>query len=275
MVRHGIRGAVIALACGSAVATAMGVLSRGNDVGTSHTRKDDISQRVRYQIESDGTALIPVVRGLPSSHLGQGIVSIGVPEFMTRDTAKSFGAGEGALAAAQTIHHFAGAPMRAGVALPIDAYSAAVRGGETGGFAYAYSNKVDASQNDLAVDLAQAQGVPASKTYGSDAPFSGNAAPRGGSDLADVFQPFAGPDVVSELPQNTPGETNSTANPAVATGPVGGPTTNSIPNGVALDGQSIWADPAPNSAAASTAVPAPGAAGVLALAGLVGLRRRR
>lgn len=275
MVSRGIRGAVIALVCGSAVATAMGVLSRNAPIGWDAFRKD-VSQRVRYQIDSAGSAYFPPAVRTAREYQGSAAGVIGLPEFMTSDTARPTGGSAGAIAAARNIHLFEAGTQRSHAPLVQNDFSAAVRGGSGGGFAYAFTSKFDAEGGDLSVDLARPQGALIGKTYGSDTPFSGNPAPRGGSDFADALRPFSGPDNPAELPQTLPGETNAPAatNNALV-GPATGAGSQVIPNGVPVNGGAIWDDGAPAPSNASTAVPAPGAAGLLGLAGLAVLRRRR
>ncbi len=273
MVRHGIRGAVIALVCGSAVATAMGVLSRSAPVGWNGQRGES-TQRVRYQIEGAASVPAHIVRPMgPRSHVS--VADVVLPEFMTRDTSAPAGASPGALAAARSVHDFGAAFDAKTGPLASPAFSAAVRGGAGGGFSYAYTNRFDRfSPDGLSVNLAQSQPEAARRTLGSNTAFSANAGR--GAQAAAQLAPFSGPDDPEQLPEATPGVTNSTTNPALASGPMG-------PQGVGAPSlPSQQTNPTSGSEAGSTgpsvassAVPAPGAAVLMGLASVAGLRRRR
>lgn len=273
MVRHGIRGAVIALVCGSAVATAMGVLSRSAPVGWNGQRGES-TQRVRYQIDAGNHGSTHNVRTV-GERAPMVFVSAPLPEFMTRDTGAPAGASAGALAAASSIHNSGNALNAKTGPLAAPEFSAAVRGGAGGGFAYAYTNRFDRLTSEgLEVDLAQSQPDASRRSLGSETAFSANAGR--GSQAAAGLAPFSGPDNPEQLPQTTPGTTNSTTNPAVASGPMGPeglgapvlPSQQTNPT----SGSEIGS---PGPSTASSAVPTPGTAALMGLASIAALRRRR
>lgn len=271
MVRHGIRGAVIALVCGSAVATAMGVLSKSN-VSGGRVGQDDVSQRVRFNYEDSGiVSLVPRVKTIPSASAGSaGVVPL--PVFMTNDTARPVAFSAGAAAALEPMHGAKSPKASAATVAALNSIpSAGATGGNGGGFAYAYNS--GAGQNGLSVDLATTDGAVSKPRLGSDAAFSGAPISRGGSGGGLPTELFGASEGATSTETN-PGTTNSTV-PSTAQNGVMGP--NSINSPVVQDSVSQGASlgdtsPGPSNAAS---VPAPGAGVLMGLGGVALLRRKR
>jgi MYXO-CTERM domain-containing protein len=274
MVRYGIRGAVIALVCGSAVATAMGVLMKSNVSGGYRSNSDDVSQRLRYEY-GQTASLVPRVATIPgATQATTGVVPL--PAFMTGDTSRPVAASPAALAALEATHPSAKAPKAS--TLETSPLSAAARGGSAGGSAYGYSSKL-AKQTGLDADLAEYATESRRPRLGSDAPFSSAAAPRGGSASGVSVADLTGTsgDTTTD-PETNPGEVNSTLpNTAQSNAGANSPATPIVRDQV---GQQVASasgngDFTPPSNAAATPVPAPGAATLLGLGGVALLRRRR
>ncbi|MBN8644070.1 MAG: hypothetical protein J0L61_02385 [Planctomycetes bacterium] len=269
MVRHGIRGAVIALVGGTAVATAMGVLSQSRSGGSNLSSVNAPSQRVSYKIDYS-PAVLPSVR-----HGEQGQGAIGnmpsLPDFMTRDVASSRPVPAGARLAADTALQ---APAPTTESAPFVAnFAAGARSGGTNGPVIGFNGRrID--QSTLDADLAQSAPQAQRSTLGSQAGFSRSPSTNAGFDTGDLF-PFSGPDVqdVAQNAQTNPGETNSTVNPG--TGPAANPA---LPPSVATAGQggsSVTGNDGSPAQNTSSSVPTPGAAALLALGGLAAGRRKR
>lgn len=273
MVRSGVRSAVIALICGSAVATAMGVLSRSGWVSNYRSAQDDPSQRMKYFLEPS-ESLIPTVRGLPDSDRSRS-ASVTLPAFMTNDTAAPAMPPAASLAALEATHRSAYSAPSA--SLTPQAYSAATRGGDAGGYAYAYSAPTGSNGNGLAVNLAQNAAPEQSVRLGSDTPFSapaGSGRRSGASAVsAEDFTGTSG-QAENELSAN-PGELNSTL-PVAAEGTVTGPVAPAAPI-VSDTIQQPQASASGSSAGpgSALAVPSAGTVSVIGMAGLAALRRRR
>jgi MYXO-CTERM domain-containing protein len=274
MVRHGIRGAVIALVCGSAVATAMGVLMKSNASGGYRSNSADVSQRLRYEY-GQTASLVPRVATIPGET--QGISgAVPLPAFMTGDTSRPVGASPAALAALDATHATAKAPKA--TSLETSPLAAAARGGSAGGYAYGYSSKL-AKQTSLDADLAEYATEARRPRLGSDAPFSASNAPRGatssGVSVADLTGTTGD---TTTNPETNPGEVNSTL-PSTAQSNAGAnsPATPIVRDQVnqQVASASGNGDFTPPSNAAATPVPAPGAATILGLGGVALLRRRR
>lgn len=270
MVRHGIRGAVIALVCGSAVATAMGVLSKSN-VSGGRPEADDVSQRVRFNYEDSGiVSLVPRVKTIPGTSTGSA-GAVPLPVFMTNDTARPVAFSAGAAAALEPMHGAKSPKASAATVAALNSIpSAGATGGNGGGYAYAYSS--GAGQQGLSVDLATTDGAVSKPRLGSDAAISGAPISRGGSGglPAELFGATDG----AGSTETNPGTTNSTV-PSTAQNGVMGPATPASP--VVQDTVSQGAtlgdtSPGPSNAAA---VPAPGAGVLMGLGGVALLRRKR
>lgn len=270
MVRHGIRGAVIALVCGSAVATAMGVLSKSNASG-GRLEQDDVSQRVRFNYENSGiVSLVPRVKTIPSVSGGTAGTVL-LPVFMTNDTAGSAPFSVGAAAALEPMHGAKSPKASAATVAALSSIpSAGATGGNGGGYAYAYSS--GAGQKGLSVDLATTDGAVSKPRLGSDAAFSGAPISRGGSGGLPA-ELFGATDEVAATETN-PGTTNSTV-PSTAQNGVMGPATPAAPvvQDTASQGATLGdTSPGPSNA---VAVPAPGAGVLMGLGGVALLRRKR
>lgn len=272
MVRSGVRSAVIALVCGSAVATAMGVLSRSGVVTNYRSSQEDPSQRMRYFVEPS-ESLIPTVRGLPESDRSRS-ASVVLPAFMTNDTAVPIMPPAASLAALEPTNHSGHTTQSAPLAP--QAYAAAARGGNAGGYAYAYNTRLGASGNGLAVELAETPGAEPQARLGSDTPFSAPSGSGRRSGTASVSaDDFAGTSAQAENELGVnPGALNSTL--PVAEGGVVGPAVPVAP--IASDTiQQPQASASGTSAGpgSALAVPSAGTISVIGMAGLAALRRRR
>lgn len=271
MVRHGIRGAVIALVCGSAVATAMGVLSKSN-VSGGRLEQDDVSQRVRFNYEDSGiVSLVPRVKTIPSSSAGTA-GTVPLPVFMTNDTAQPVPFSVAAAAALEPMHGAKSPRASAATVAALNSIpSAGATGGNGGGYAYAYSS--GAGQKGLSVDLATTDGAVSKPRLGSDAAFSGAPISRGGSGGGLPSELFGATDGAAATETN-PGTTNSTV-PSTAQNGVMGPASPAAPvvQDTASQGATLGdTSPGPSNA---VAVPAPGAGLLMGLGGVALLRRKR
>ena len=273
MVRSGVRSAVIALICGSAVATAMGVLSKSGWVTNYRPTQDDPSQRMKYFVEPS-ESLIPTVRGLPESDRSRS-ASVALPAFMTNDTAAPAMPPAASLAALEATHRSAYPAQSA--SLTPQVYSAATRGGDAGGDAYASNAQTGSAGNGLAVDLAQNPGNENSARLGSDTPFSSPAGSGRRSGTPVVFaEDFGGTSDQSESEMSVnPGEMNSTL-PVTAEGAAIGPVAPVAPivRDTIQQPQASASGPSVGPGSA-LAVPSTGTVSLIGVAGLAALRRRR
>ncbi len=272
MVRHGIRGAVIALVCGSAVATAMGVLSK-SAASSGGFAKDEASQRVRFDYENSGTvSLRPSVKTIPSSGVGSsGFVPL--PAFMTADASRPVGAPSAALAAAESM---GGAKVAKASPATLAALNASSPGPTSSNRGASYGYNASSGQNGLAIDLATTSGEVTRARLGSNAEFARSPISRGGS--GGVPKELFGASDEAPATDSNPGEVNSTV-PTTAqnTGGVFGPAApvSQVPQSVVQGTSTAGGDTSPGPSSNAAAVPAPGAGALLGLAGAALLRRKR
>lgn len=268
MVRHGIRGAVIALVGGTAVATAMGVLSQSRSGGSLAASVSTPSQRVSYKIDYS-PAVVPQVRAAQAAPQGTGVLPT-LPDFMTRDVSMARPVAVGARLAAETSMQTLTLPSNAMQPLATN-FAAGASSGQSGGFAVGYNGRVS-EQSTLDADLAQSAPASQSMRLGSQAGFSRSPSTNGGFKPSDLLA-FSGPDVqdLADASQSSPAQTNSTASGSV--GPKADAKAPPLVSNAAQNAGS--ASGTPGSAASSSPVPTPGVAGIIGAAGVRLARRRR
>lgn len=266
MVHRGIRGASIALVCGCAVATAMGVLHVKSGGPSSRLAGREPSQRVNYEIRYT-PALAAAVRAFERATAGSSYYAE-LPEFMTPPAAApNYGISAAVATSVGTMSTLP--PRQTAAESPFNqvgsAFAAAV-GGTSGGFAYAYSRP--ASGGTLAADLGQNTPETSSRSYTTSGEISPPASSlrSGAGALASAF-PFGSGG--GTLPESSIGDLNTTV-PA-QTNPASPVTPRTPPGTVAQQPHSDWT-PGPSNTAT---VPAPGTAAVFGMVGLLAARRRK
>jgi hypothetical protein len=191
---------------------------------------------------------------------------------MTADTSRPVVIPSGAIAATEPMH--GGAAITKASPVTLAALNASSPGTTTNrGAAYGYN--ASAGQNGLAIDLATTSGEVTKARLGSNAEFARSPISRGAS--GGVPAELFGASDASAATETNPGEVNSTVPTTAENNAVFGPAApvSQVPQSVAEGTSASGGDTSPGPSANVAAVPAPGAAAVLGLAGAALLRRKR